>query len=330
MTSSISPQWAEATEAVEQAASVLIVTHINPDGDAIGSLLGLALTLRARGKKVDAVVDGGVPDFLRFLVGANTVQGKLKRGKWDVMISSDSSDEERAGLAGVYGRKHSARVINLDHHPTNTYFGDIFLVVPEAVSATEIVYLWLEHMGHPLSEPVAIALLTGLVTDTMGFRTNNVKAATMGLAQKLMEAGASLYDITQRTMVSRPFRDLQLLANAFPSIKLQGTIISGVVTQDDLKRAGQHEATDGGLVSQLIAANEAVIAVVFKELADGKVELSFRSKPGFDVGSAAFGLGGGGHKQASGATIDGPLDVAIARVMPLLQAAAAQGLATTA
>ena len=325
MTNNIPLQWLQATEAVKQAASILVVTHVSPDGDAIGSLLGLTLALREMGKKVDAVVDGGVPDFLRYLLGANTVQGKLKRGKWDVMISSDSSDEERTGLAGEYGRKHSGKVINLDHHPTNTYFGDLFLVLPQAVSATEIVYRWLLQMGHPLSVQVATALLTGLVTDTMGFRTNNVVGSTMGIAQQLMDAGAPLYEITQRTMVSKPYKDIQLLAYAYPAVKLQGNIISGVVTQEDLKRSGQYEATDGGMVSQLIAANEAVIAVVFKELSDGRVEISLRSKPGFDVASVAFGLGGGGHRQASGATIDGPLDAAIARLMPLLEAAAAQG-----
>jgi phosphoesterase RecJ-like protein len=318
-------QWAEATEAVKGAASILIVTHLSPDGDAIGSLVGLTLALREMGKKVDAVVDGGVPDFLRYLPGSNTVQGKLKRGKWDVMISTDASDEERTGLAGEYGRKHSGKVINLDHHPTNTYFGDLFLVLPQAVSATEIVYLWLRHMEHSLSVEVATALLTGLVTDTMGFRTNNVVGATMGICQQLIDSGASLYEITQRTMVSKPFRDVKLLSYAYPSVTLKGNIISGIVTQEDLKRAGQIEATDGGLVSHLIAANEAVIAVVYKELANNRVELSFRSKPGYDVGSVAFGLGGGGHRQASGATIDGPLDAAIARVMPLLEAAAAQG-----
>ena len=322
MTNNHNLQWAEATEAVKQAASILIVTHVSPDGDAIGSMVGLMLALREMGKKVDAVVDGGVPDFLRYLPGSNTVQGKLKRGKWDVMVSSDASDEERTGLVGEYGRKHSGKVINLDHHPTNTYFGDLFLVLPQAVSATEIVYHWLRHMGHPLSLEVSTALLTGLVTDTMGFRTNNVVGATMGIVQQLMDAGAPLYEITQRTMVSKPFRDIKLLSYSYPSVKMQGNIISGIVTQEDLKRAGQIEATDGGLVSQLIAANEAIIAVVYKELSDGKVEISLRSKPGFDVGSVAFGLGGGGHKQASGATIDGPLDAAIARVTPLLEAAA--------
>jgi bifunctional oligoribonuclease and PAP phosphatase NrnA len=141
----------------------------------------------------------------------------------------------------------------------------------------------------------------------------------------LMDAGASLYEITQRTMVARPFRDINLLRYAYASVRLHGNIISGVVTQGDLKNAGHHETTDAGLVSQLIAANEAVIAVVFKELDDGRVELSLRSKPGFDVGTLAFELGGGGHKQASGATIAGPLDEAIARVMPSLEVVAAQG-----
>src|SRR5688500_15805754 len=95
---------------------------------------------------VDDAVVRDAPAYLCLLTGENTVQGNLKRCKWDLMMSVDASDEERTGLVGIYGRKHSTKVINLDHHPTNTLFGDIFLVLPEAVSATEIVTLWLANM----------------------------------------------------------------------------------------------------------------------------------------------------------------------------------------
>src|SRR5512145_989397 len=122
-------QWLAAAAAVEAASSILVVTHVSPDGDAIGSLLGLTLALRERGKKVTASVDDGVPDFLKHLPEAETVQGKLKHGRWDLMISVDASDEERTGVSGAFGRARSQQVINLDHHPTNTAFGDIFLVL---------------------------------------------------------------------------------------------------------------------------------------------------------------------------------------------------------
>ncbi len=319
------PQWAEATRVIDAAERILLVTHIDPDGDAIGSLLGLTNALRERGKTVDAAVDGGVPSFMQFLPGSQTVLQAVMKGEWDVMVSLDASDEVRTGQCGIYGRKHSKVVINVDHHPTNILFGDIFLVVPEAVATTEILMAWLRDMNQPITYPVAVPLLTGLVTDTRGFRTSNVRASTLGEAQRLMEAGASLTEITLRVLDSMPYSTLELWKYAMQSVELTGTVVSAAVTQQDLKRAGIADATDGGLVSILLQANQAMIAVVYKELANGSVEISLRSKPGFDVAQTAFSLGGGGHKQASGATIPGPLEAARERVMPMLQQAAKEG-----
>ncbi|MBZ0281193.1 MAG: bifunctional oligoribonuclease/PAP phosphatase NrnA [Anaerolineae bacterium] len=318
-------QWNEATEAVLGAESILVVTHVKPDGDAIGSLLGLTLALRERGLNVDAAVDGGVPKFLEYLSGTETVYSKLTVSKWDLMISVDASDEERTGLVGAYGREHSGKIINLDHHATNTFFGNIYLVAPESVSATEIVYDWLVHMGGTISQSAAAALLTGLVTDTIGFRTSNVNPRTLEIVRELMLLGAPLHEIIQRTLVSRDYNDLELWKHVFPSIELKDGIISAVVTQTNLKQAGLDDMTDGGLVSTLISVEEAKIAVVFKEQSDNRVEMSFRSVVGFDVSAVAFALGGGGHKQAAGATVEGTMAEVQAQVMPLLQIALKQG-----
>jgi phosphoesterase RecJ-like protein len=325
MTTSNTTQWAEATYAIEQAQSILVVTHLNPDGDAIGSLLGLVNGLRERGKKVDAAVDGGVPDFLEFLHGSDTVRDVLASGEWDVMVSVDSSDEARSGQVGIYGRARSKIVINLDHHATNTLFGNIFLVKVDAVSATEVVFDWLSHMNLPISRNIAMPLLTGLVTDTIGFRTSNVRPRTLEIAMQLMDTGASLTEVTARTLDTKSYNTIELWKYAMASVAFKHGIIEATVTQNDLKNARISEMTDGGLVQLLITVNEAMIAVVFKELADGNVEISLRSKLGYDVGQVAFSIGGGGHKQASGATIPGPLEAARARVIPLLQEAIKQG-----
>lgn len=318
--------WTEATEAVDNAKSILLVTHFKPDGDAIGSLLGLANALRERGSAVTTLaVDEGVPSFLRFLPGADGVQSSLTAGEWELMISLDCSDEERSGTAGVYGRAHSQRVLNIDHHPTNTLFGQLYLFEPDAASTTQIVQEWLEHMNQPLTRASAVPLLTGLVTDTLGFRTSNVRAETLGYAQALMQAGASLTEITQRTLGSAPYQNIVLWKYVLPSVELKGGVISAAVTQEDARKAHLADVTDGGLVEYLVTANEAMISVVFKELADGRIEVGFRSKPGYDVAQVALSLGGGGHRQASGATIPGPLEAAKARVMPLLHQAHQQG-----
>ncbi len=325
MTTPNTTNWTEAAYAIEQAKSILVVTHLNPDGDAIGSLLGLVNALRDSGKKVDAAVDGGVPDFLEFLHGSKTVRDVLASGEWDVMVSVDSSDEARSGLVGVYGRAHSKVVINLDHHATNTLFGNIFLVKVDAVSATEVVFDWLSHMNLPLTRDIAMPLLTGLVTDTIGLRTSNVRPRTLQIAMQLMDTGASLTEVTARTLDTKSYNTIELWKHAMTSVSLKHGIIEATVTQSDLKNARISEMTDGGLVQLLITVNEAMVAVVYKELHDGNVELSFRSKLGYDVAKVAFNLGGGGHKQASGATIPGPLDAAKARVTLLLQAAVKEG-----
>ncbi len=318
--------WDQASAAVRGARTILIVTHISPDGDAIGSLLGLGNALQSAGRSITCAVDGGVPGYLDFLPGAAVVVDKLQSGAWDLMISVDASDEERTGEAGAYGRAHSAQVINLDHHATNTLFGDIHLIMPSAVSATEVIYHWLAVMQQPLTLEIATPLLTGLVTDTLGFRIRSVTAGTLQIAVRLMEVGASLFEITTRTLDSKSYRVLELWKNALPSARLNGQIIEAVVSQDDLKRAGLDDVTDGGLVSLLNTVNEARIAVVFKELEDGRVEISLRSKPGYDVAQVAFSVGGGGHKQAAGATIPGPLDTARERILGLLQPVVAAGM----
>ena len=319
--------WVAASQTVEAANSIIIVTHVSPDGDAIGSMLGLTNALRERGKTVECAVDGGVPGFLNFLPAASSAHDTLKKGSWDLLISVDASDEERTGQAGEYARAHSKQAINLDHHPTNTFFGDIFLVMTNAVSATEVIYRWLKHMDHTLTRDVAIPLLTGLVTDTLGFRTSNVTPETLHIAIQLMAAGAPLTEIMARTLESKPYRAVELWKHALDTVALHRQVVEAVVSQKALKAVGLDEVTDGGLVGLLSKVNEARVAVVFKELENGRVEISLRSKPGYDVAQVAFSVGGGGHKQAAGATIDGPIEAARERILPLLHQVAANGAA---
>jgi len=322
--------WAGAAQLLDGAKSILVVTHVRPDGDAIGSLLSVRNALNERGKKVDAAVDGGVPDFADFLPGADAVLAQLESGEWDLLICVDISDEERSGAVGAYGKTHSRAAINIDHHPTNPLFGDAVLVDAEAVSTTEIIYRWLAYLQHRITLEVATPLLAGLVTDTMGFHTNNVRPSTLEIAQRLMEVGASLYDIMARMMDSTPYSVVKLWREVFPSVALEEQVISASITQVNIQAAGVSEKTPSNLVSMLITVNEARIAVVFKEQPSGKIELSMRCKPGWDVVQVALTLGGGGHKLAAGATIDGPLESAKARVLPLLQEAARQGSLTLA
>jgi phosphoesterase RecJ-like protein len=316
------PEWTAVSQAIGAASSILIVTHVQPDGDAIGSLTALGGVLIAAGKTVTLAVDGGVPSYLRFTPLADTVKSSLDAGDFDLMISVDASDEERTGQCGVYGRAHAQRVINVDHHATNTAFGDLKLVVPTAVSATEVVFEWMAFAGYPLSQGVAKSLLIGLVTDTIGFRTNNVTPRVLEIAQVLMREGAPLHEIMTRTLGTISWRSVLLWRWALTTVALEKHVVSANITQSMLKRARLQQPADaGGFVSFLNSTEEARIAVVFKEQ-EGRVEISLRARPGYDVGSIAFALGGGGHTLASGATLTGTLEEVRQRVMPLLLAAA--------
>ena len=216
----------------------MVVSHIAPDGDAIGSLLGLAHAMRARGKTVTAAIDDGVPSALRFVPGSETVVSTVSDGEFHLMIAVDSSDISRIGEAGAYGLEHSRRAINLDHHPTNTRYGDIHLIVPEAVAAVEIVYDFLAFMGYEISQDVAIALLTGLVTDTQGFRISATNSRTLEIAQDLMQRGASLSQIMANTLNSRPYQEVELWKQVLPSVKLERGLIWATIRQCDIDRVG--------------------------------------------------------------------------------------------
>lgn len=318
------PNWQAAADAIAAAQTVLVVSHVSPDGDAIGSLLGMAGALSGLGKIVTAAIDEGVPDELAFLPNSQVILPKLQGGEFDLMIALDASDIERIGIVGKYGLAHSRRVINLDHHPTNTRFGDIQLVVPEAVAAAEVVFDLLQYAGWPLSHDVAFALLAGLVTDTQGFRIPATSSRTLKIAQALMQAGAPLAEIMARTLNRRSFAEVALWQNALQSVHLQDGLISAVITQNDLKQASLPNMTDGGLVNHLVDVDAAKVAVVFKELTTA-VEISFRAKPGYDVGRLALALGGGGHVLAAGCTLAGSLEQAQKQVLPLTREIIAEG-----
>lgn len=322
------PQWQAAAQAIDGARSILLVSHIAPDGDAVGSLLGLSLPLKRAGKFVTAAIDDGVPQELRFIPHSETVLPVVDAGEFDLMITLDSSDLERIGDAGAYGMAHSKQVINLDHHPTNTRFGDVHLIVPEALAAVEIVYDFLDFLGAHIAQATAFALLTGLVTDTQGFRISATNSRTLKIAQDLMGKGAPLSHIMAQTLNRRTYEEVELWKLALPSVRLQDGLIYAAVRQSDLRKAGLDKAGDGGLVSYLVTVDKANVSIVFKELPNDEVEVGFRAKPGFDVASLAFQLGGGGHTLASGCTLTGTLRQAQDIVLPLARQTIAEGSAS--
>lgn len=320
------PDYQLASDAIASADSILVVTHTSPDGDAIGSSLGLANALRAMGKHVTVAVDGGLPDFFAWLPQAQTIVGELPADTtWDVMISTDASDEVRSGAVGEIGFGNSKTVINIDHHITNTYFGDIHLVMPDAASATQVVFNWWERLGIDWTYDVVQPLLTGLVTDTGGFRHSSTTPDVLTVAQKLMRYGASLTEATQRSLNVRSPQELAVWQRILPKVTIDNGLATLVVTQEDLQSANLDTFDMGGIANFLLGTTTVYIAATFRQDEAQLYKLSMRSKPGFDVSQVAFQLGGGGHKQASGASIEGDIDSVLGKASPLLADAIEKG-----
>jgi phosphoesterase RecJ-like protein len=292
------------TRAQLQAASrILIVSHLRPDGDAIGSLLGLGLALQAAGKDVQMVLSDGVPGNYRHLAGSEQIRNKPE-GTFDLTVVTDSSDLNRVGpaLNGVLKPD-----INIDHHPTNLYFARLNLVEAEAVATSEMLAKYLPRFAMPISQPVASALLTGLITDTLGFRTSNVSPDTLRVAADLMEAGADLPDLYNRALHARSFVALKYWGSGLVNLDRRERLAWTTLSLADRRAAGYPGRDDADLINLLSAIEDIDIVVLFVEQSSKRVKVSWRAQSGFDVSQIALAFGGGGHKAAAGAEIDGPL-----------------------
>lgn len=316
----------EIAAALRSAGRVLAICHTSPDGDAIGSLLGLAWVLRAlpQPPEVALACADPVPEQLRFLPGADEIVSARPAGHWDVVVALDASDTDRLGDRFTPAEYGEAPVIVLDHHVTNLLFGQLNYVDTDAAATAQIVLDLADVFPVPVSYRAAVCLLTGLVTDTLSFRTSNVNARALRAAARLTELGADISDIAQRSLFTRPLALLRLWGAALSRIQLTDGVLWTEISRTMREEAGLKGSNESGLSSQLINAAEARVAAVFNETTDGQVEVSLRARPGYDVATVALQLGGGGHPQAAGCTLKGALAEAKAMVLPLLIAVASR------
>jgi phosphoesterase RecJ-like protein len=280
-------------------------------------------------RRVTLACQDPAPELLHFLPGAQPQGGRIVNVlpadlQPDLLVSLDASDPARLGNIFASLVFTPTPLLVIDHHITNLHFGNLNYVAPEVASTSQLIVALADALGVTLPSIAAAPLLVGLVTDTLGFRTSNVTAAEMACAVRLMQAGANLADIAQRTLATRPLRFVRLWGLAFTSARLEGYVLWTEVTRSMREQVGILDDDDGGLVSQLINTAEARVAVVFNELAGGMVEVDFRSRPGYDVAAVALSLGGGGHPQAAGCNVTGSLAEAQSLVLPLVQAASLQ------
>ena len=300
-------------ELIQSARRILLVTHVAPDGDAIGSLLGLGLLLREQGKELTLACEDPVPDLYTWLPGSADIVRQAS-GSHDLIVSLDCSDERRMGSV-FHGGLAGIPLLNIDHHVTNTLFGTVNWVDPSSVATTQMLLYLADALGWSLSSPVADCLLNGMVTDTRSFRTYNVDAAAMRAVLRLMEEGAALNEIARKALDQRPLASVRLWGQAIDRLQTDGEIIWTEVTRAMRQRWGLGENGDSGLANFLSGVRESKAVVVFTERDNGTIDVGMRSVPGHDVARVAYRLGGGGHPQAAGCTLEGDLAAVKERVL---------------
>jgi len=291
-------------EMLHDANAVLITSHIRPDGDAVGSVAGLGMALRLAGKQVQMVMADRISAQLRFIPGADQITTKVT-DPYDISIVADSSDLERTG--GILGERQPDLCI--DHHITNLNFARVNLVDITSVSTTALIARHLtEDWQLPIDNSIASALLAGIVTDTIGFRTSNITSEAMRLAADLMDQGAELSEIYQRAITNRSYEAIQFWGKGIARMERKGRLVWTVLTNEDRRSAAYMGKDDADLINIISSIEDNDVAIIFTEKDDQKVKVSWRAQPGIDVSQIALNFGGGGHPAASGAEINGTLE----------------------
>ena len=309
----------QAAEVIAAASEIAVACHVSPDGDAIGSSLALAHAAAAAGKSVIASFGGPfvLPAGFEFLGTGPLSPSSEFPAEPEVMVVFDVASSDRLGeLAGPAGR--AGTLIVVDHHVSNSGFGDIAVIDPAASSAAQLAYYLIRELGWPIDETVATPLLAGIVSDTGRFQYSSTDGETMRVAADLLDAGARPDTIGQELYESAPFGYLQVSAAVLSRARLESDLrfVWSVLYAADLASAGIGAEDIDALIDDLRIAREAEVTLLVKEIEEGEPgwKLSLRSRGRVDVGAIAMALGGGGHHNAAGCTVPGSLDAVVEAV----------------
>lgn len=321
---SLDAAFARAARLLRAARHVALVCHEKPDGDALGSVAGLALALDRLGVPHTGYVPDPIPDPYGFIPAADTFRlPEPLPATVDLVVALDASELSRLGSFGTLNesRLASLPIVNIDHHVTNTRFGTVNIVDLGAASTCEVVYRLLPYLGVELDQRLATALGTGLLTDTLGFRTSNTRPSTLRVGAELLEHGAPLPELADLVFRQRKLSTLKLWGLALSNVRQHDGVVWTAATQAMFQAAGADGSETDGLIDLLLGVPKTRVAVLFKEETDGQIKLSLRSTDAVDVSAVALLLGGGGHARAAGATVGRDLAEAERRVLALLRPA---------
>lgn len=301
-----------ARQFLENASSIVITTHARPDGDAVASLLAVLLSLSDIGKRASAVLLDEVPPKLRSLPGSEQIRTALPDGQY-LLIAVDCADVKRISLPE--NDKLETVDINIDHHPTNPNFGRINFIDPEAASTTQVLYDLMPELDLPITPDVATNLMAGLVTDTIGFRTESVGPEVFRMAAALLELGVPLAEIYEKSITQQSYASVRYWGCGLSRLVREDAIVWTILYLEDRVSVGYPGNDDADLTNLITAIEGVDVSVIFVEQPDGKVKISFRSRENFNVAKLAQQFGGGGHAPAAGAMLDGDMDEIIEKVL---------------
>jgi phosphoesterase RecJ-like protein len=301
---------------LKNSRHILVVSHTNPDGDAIGSLIAAGLVLKALNKKTTLYNESPIPAVYRFLPHVDHVVRKIEKSAYDLAVILDCSDLDRVGKA-VSDVKQIPLIVNIDHHITNTNFGHIQLVDTSACATSEIVYRLIKQAGVPLDKSIATAIYTGILTDTGSFRFSNTTRAAFAICEEMLDLGVDPYNISQHVYGPYSLGRIKLLNLALDSIEIStnGKVSIMTLTRNMFDETHTQPEDGDGLINYAKRIKDIKVAALVQEHHNGRgpsknpnlYHVSLRSDGSVDVAAIAAMFGGGGHSCAAGFNIESTL-----------------------
>ncbi|HZR65768.1 MAG TPA: bifunctional oligoribonuclease/PAP phosphatase NrnA [Terriglobales bacterium] len=297
---------------IERRQRFVLTSHARADGDAVGSTLACREILHRMGKQAEVVLRDGVPRVYQQLPFAGSVvQAERVNGSYDAAILLECDSIQRTRLEGL----EQQFLINIDHHKSGRAFAHVNWIDPKAVATAEMVYRLAREAGVKVTPEIATCLYTAVLTDTGAFMFEGTNEHTFELARELVLAGADPARCARDIYFGHSTAKVRLLGAALSALQREGPLAWIWATQEQMERVGAREEDCEGLVNYALAIGDVEVAAFFRELPDGRFRVSLRSKGKLDVASLAEEFGGGGHACASGCAVEGPLHVAVEKIL---------------
>lgn len=314
---------------LKNSRRILLATHINPDGDAIGSLVAMGLALEALGKATTLYCSSPIPAVYKFLAATDMITGVgVQANRFDTAIILDCGNFDRVGKAFSEIKKIET-IINIDHHVTNTGFGDLKIVDTAACATSEIIYKLIKKLGINISLGMATSIYTGIFTDTGSFRFSNTNRTAFSICEEMVAIGIDPYKVAQNVYGTYSLGRIKLLNLALDSIEVaaDGKVSIMTLTRDMLAATKTHPEDIDGLINYAKRIEDVKLAALLQEMenrnqgSDGpsRFHVSLRSDGTVDVAEIAAAFGGGGHAVAAGFNIDSPLEEIKAKIVRLAE-----------